>query len=90
MPTDGIVNTNIMFLLTPAFLMPGVDMDPTAITDKDREMAQKCVECAVCKRARNQQRGLAYWFVKKVEGGICPYCKAYEKVYNRKAHEPIV
>ena len=31
----------------------------------------------------------AYWFVKKIEGSVCPQCKAYEKVYGRKAHEPI-
>jgi hypothetical protein len=33
-------------------------------------------------------RGLAFWFVKTIEGSICPYCQAYEKVYGRKAHEP--
>ncbi len=58
------------------------------ITDKDREMAKKCVECPVCKHARTKQKGLIYLFVKKIEGGMCPYCKAYEKVYGRKAHEP--
>jgi hypothetical protein len=30
-----------------------------AVTDKDREMAQKCVECPVCTSARDKQRGLA-------------------------------
>ena len=35
-----------------------------------------------------KQKGFAYWFVKKIEGGICPFCKAYEKVYGKKAHEP--
>lgn len=58
------------------------------ITEKDRELAQKCVECPVCRKARINQRGLAFWFVKFLEGGICPACKAYEKVYGRKAHEP--
>ena len=58
------------------------------VTDKDREMAAKCVECPVCSRAREKQRGLCYWFVKAIEGRFCPYCKAYEKVYGRKAHEP--
>lgn len=43
----------------------------------------------MCSLARRKQRGLAYWFVKVIEGGICPYCKAYERVYGRKAHEPI-
>jgi uncharacterized protein CbrC (UPF0167 family) len=58
------------------------------ITEKDRQMAQRCVDCTVCKYARKKQRGVVYWFVKALEGGMCPWCKAYEKVYGRKAHEP--
>jgi uncharacterized protein CbrC (UPF0167 family) len=57
------------------------------ITEKDRRMAQKCVECPVCVRAREKQKGPAFWFVNFIEGGLCPYCKAYERVYGRKAHE---
>lgn len=57
------------------------------ITEKDRELAQKCVQCPVCSRARRKQRGLAYWFVKNLEQGKCPACAAYEKVYGKKAHE---
>ena len=60
-----------------------------SVTEKDRKMAQLCVECKVCSHARVKQSGFAYWFVKRIEGGICPFCKAYEKVYGRKAHEPI-
>lgn len=63
-------------------------MSNLTITDKDREMAQKCVECPVCTHARKKQRGFLFWFVKKIEVGVCPYCKAYEKVYGVKAHEP--
>ena len=63
-------------------------MVDTNITEKDMEMAQKCIECPVCRHARKKQRGIAYWFVKKIEGGFCPYCRAYEKVYGQKAHEP--
>jgi hypothetical protein len=63
-------------------------MSGNAITDKDREMAQRCVECTLCARARRNQRGLAFLFVKWLERGLCPYCKAYERVYGRKAHEP--
>jgi len=63
-------------------------MTETRITEKDRRMAQKCRECPVCQRARIKQGGMAFWLVKRVEGGICPYCKAYEKVYGKKAHEP--
>jgi len=65
------------------------NVESNAITDDERARAQKCLECPVCSRAREKQRGLAYWFVKRIEGGICPYCKAYEKVYGRKAHEPV-
>jgi hypothetical protein len=25
--------------------------------------------------------------VKKIESKICPFCRAYERVYGRKAHE---
>ena len=64
-------------------------MNDSTITDKDRAKAQKCMECFACKRARKKQKGLAFWFVKHIEGSICPYCKAYERVYGRKAHEPI-
>jgi len=61
----------------------------TEITDLDRERAKQCLECPVCSTAREKQRGFAFWFVKFLEGGICPACKAYEKVYGMKAHEPI-
>ena len=64
-------------------------MQNEGITEKDRKLAKQCLECFLCKRARGKQKGLAFWFVKKLESGICPACKAYEKVYNRKAHEPI-
>jgi Zn ribbon nucleic-acid-binding protein len=59
------------------------------ITEEDRKKAESCLNCPVCSHARKTQRGLAFWFVKNVEGGICPACQAYEKVYGRKAHEPI-
>ncbi|MFZ0960982.1 MAG: hypothetical protein WAO35_08750 [Terriglobia bacterium] len=62
-------------------------MNEMGITDRDRARAQRCVECPVCTRARRKQRGLAFWLVKHVEGGVCPYCQAYEKVYGRKSHE---
>ena len=64
-------------------------MNNTTITGKDKVKAQVCDVCLICKRARKKQKGLAYWFVKKVEGNICSFCIAYEKVYGRKAHEPI-
>ena len=58
------------------------------ITERDRQMAEKCRTCPVCKSARHKQRGLAFWFVKRIEGRFCPNCQAYEKVYGKKAHEP--
>ena len=58
------------------------------ITDKDRAMAQVCVQCTVCSHARRSQKGPIFWFVKAIEGNMCPWCKAYERVYGRKAHEP--
>ena len=60
-----------------------------AATEKDRELAQRCLECKVCDKARRSQRGLIYWLVRMLEGSVCPNCKAYERVYGRKAHEPI-
>lgn len=62
-------------------------MNTTFATEKDKQMAKHCVECQVCTRARKKQRRIAYWFVKNIENGLCPYCKAYERVYGKKAHE---
>jgi hypothetical protein len=64
-------------------------MAQLTITDKDRQMAQFCMDCAICGRARAKQKGLVFWFVKTIESGLCPYCQAYEKVHGRKAHEPL-
>ena len=59
------------------------------ITDRDRKMAQFCIKCTVCSYARKKQQGAAFWFVKKIEGDLCPFCKAYERVYGRKAHQTL-
>jgi transposase-like protein len=56
----------------------------------DWAMAQMCVQCPACKKARDEQQGPAYWVVKHVGNVVCPPCRAYEKVYGRKAHEPAV
>lgn len=64
-------------------------MNLTIITEKDRQRAKQCLKCPVCNKARVNQKGFSFWFVKKIEGGVCPYCKAYEKVYGKKAHEPL-
>lgn len=57
------------------------------ISEKDKKLAQGCIDCPICKRARKKQRGIAYWFVKVVENKFCPNCQAYERVYNKKAHQ---
>jgi len=64
-------------------------MSHSEITAKDRELALQCINCAICKRARNKQRGLIFLAVKYLERGVCPACQAYEKVYGKKAHEPM-
>ncbi len=64
-------------------------MQNPMITEADSQNAQKCMNCPVCQRAREKQKGIAYTFVKYVEGGVCPACKGYEKVTGRKAHEPV-
>ncbi len=64
-------------------------MNQTTFTEKERAMAKKCLECPVCRRARKKQRGVIFRFVKWIEGRFCPYCRAYEKVYGKKAHEPM-
>ncbi len=64
-------------------------MTTKEITEKDRKAARGCLECPLCNRARKKQKGIAFWFVKFLERGICPNCRSYEKVYGRKAHDPI-
>lgn len=54
----------------------------------DRMLAQVCVTCPVCRRARANQEGLANKFVRNIEAGLCPFCRAYERVYGKKAHDP--
>lgn len=61
-------------------------MNVTIITEKDKQMAMKCAHCPACKRAKKKQKGFVFWFVKKIEADICPYCQAYEKVYGKKAY----
>ncbi len=59
-----------------------------AVTGLDRMMAQVCVLCPVCRQARKKQRGVAFKMVQAVEVHLCPFCRAYERVHGRKAHEP--
>ena len=53
----------------------------------DVALAKVCVNCPVCRRARSRQRGAAFQLVRKIEARVCPFCRAYERVYGRKAHE---
>ncbi len=63
-------------------------MKAAAVTDRDRAMALRCIHCPPCRHAQRNQKGLAFWLVKTLVGPACPYCRAYERVYGRKAHEP--
>jgi hypothetical protein len=51
----------------------------------DRALAKVCANCPVCRRARKRQGGLAFWLVRHVESWLCPFCRAYERVYGRTA-----
>jgi hypothetical protein len=55
----------------------------------DEALARVCANCLVCRRARRLQRGFAFRLVKRVETRLCPFCRAYERVYGRKAHEQL-
>lgn len=59
------------------------------VSEMDRKMAKFCLACPVCRHARKQQKGLAFKFVQKIEGNLCPFCRAYERVYGKKAHQPV-
>jgi hypothetical protein len=63
-------------------------MSQTTPSKLDRLMAAVCERCVICRRARRTQRGLAFGFVRGVEDGVCPFCRAYEKVHGRKSHQP--
>lgn len=57
--------------------------------EKLRKRAMMCLECGVCNQARKKQKGLAYWFVRVVEGKFCPMCKALEQITGQPAHKPL-
>ena len=54
----------------------------------DRILAERSVKCFVCRRARKKQSGLLFGLVKAFES-LCPFCRAYERVYGRKSHEAV-
>ncbi len=55
----------------------------------DRALAGLCRFCPACRHAREKRDGVVFRLVKSLESGICPFCRAYEKVYGRKAHVPV-
>lgn len=60
-----------------------------AYSNTTLKMAQFCKDgCPGCKKARENQKGFTYQFV-KFESRFCPMCRAYEKVYGKKAYEKI-
>lgn len=61
----------------------------TNVTARDKAMARVCLACPACRRARRKQRGILFWLVRKLERRVCPFCRAYERVYGRKSHEPL-
>lgn len=65
-------------------------MSAIPISKLDRALAGVCRRCPVCRQARQRQAGAAFWVVSKVESQLCPFCRAYERVYGRKAHAQAV
>ena len=63
-------------------------MHRAKVSNLDRSLAKVCESCPVCRSARGNQQGLANRFVRGVEEKVCPFCRAYERVHGRKAHEP--
>ncbi len=55
-----------------------------------QKIVQVCVTYPVCGYARKKQQGAAFWFVTIIEGDLCPFCKAFERVYGRKAHQSLM
>jgi len=61
-----------------------MNTEPSSV---DSLLAKICELCPVCLHARYHQKGMVFDFVKNVERDICPFCKAYERVHGKKAHE---
>jgi hypothetical protein len=64
-------------------------MPPKPPSQRDLAWAKICLKCLVCRHARKRQKGAAYWLTRNVESRICPFCRAYERVYGRKACAPL-
>jgi rubrerythrin len=59
------------------------------VSKLDRVLAKVCWHCPMCRRARQRQRGAAFWLVQQVETRVCPFCRAYARVHGRQPHEPV-
>jgi hypothetical protein len=57
------------------------------LSQLDGTLAKVCLNCPVCRHARHRQRGAAFWLVQNVEGRVCPFCRAYQRLFGRKPHE---
>ncbi len=62
-------------------------MERKKTTAQDRFLAQICILCPLCRHARDRGEGVAYRVVQRLEKDICPFCRAYERVYGRPACE---
>jgi hypothetical protein len=57
------------------------------IDQKLKKKADFCKNsCPLCVRARKKGKGMLYALV-KLESKVCPYCRAYKKVYGIPAYE---
>jgi hypothetical protein len=63
--------------------------NPSPPSKLDLRLAKVCQSCPMCRHARKTQTGAAFWVVQKVEGSVCPFCRAYERVYGRKSYQPM-
>ena len=63
---------------------------PPAVSEEDKRMAQRCLECPLCNYARRKQKGLVFRLVQYLEKKRCPYGMAYTRVYKREPHEPLL
>ncbi len=60
----------------------------TSTTALDRALATVCELCPVCRTARSHPEGSANAFVRRIEGRVCPFCRAYARVNGRPSHTP--
>jgi len=58
-------------------------------TAVDRFLAAICEACPLCRHARRKPDGMANRLVRNVEEKLCPFCRAYARVYGTAAHEAV-